>query len=790
MEEKICEILKKGEMSISDIRDNLGDVGRSQLIGLLSDMVEKEIIFKKVVDDRSYYYLKSEDKSDKKLEADEIESNNKFENDKYSFDIPSSFKMIKEDDRDFVAYLPNGKGDYNDGGADVIIFASSYISVPSDKIKRMIPEVRSTLYEVTFWGAGDMLNISDDVPEYEMVNIGYDVGLITGRFGSQYNFYFICPLGNEYKQMRIVIESSVGPFSKLREMAINLMRGFSPKCEIDDIPNLNDDKYMNGLNSFLISEWIGNIKDIDLNIKVLLNLVSKCEKNRYDYLKYDKAILEERLRKRIKWVSSIFDRYLIQAYEFIKRYKEEDLTSIYYYLNLFIGNCGELKVNLEGKIISEVSSKVQDIYYEIFDENILKMIEGYEPLGEEDFDFIKNSRDEFNDICKDWDSFKDSYLDDIDGKEFNSEFSLKLEVNSIRNKAFSFGERFEKLLFILDEWARSVDDEEIIKNTKKLISDIFKAFDMIHLDFTACNLKLDDFDYAISKDAVKIRDYWLGESKSDFDIENEEENYEKELLEIQKLNDKAVSRKNEKLNSEYSSLIKNTDDEIKKLRRINLDILEKIDGLSKINFRKKDKLNKEIEANNQDIEVLENKLKAIKNELDKERENIKGDYAVPIRPKEVYEKLDSLVETDESLETYMINKKYKNDIIEELTYISKEVTVSELLELSDKLSILSNSKLSSLLSQLEKEGRVCKNVISKKTYYSANENYADKLNIKSDYPFGEDVWKVYNNLKEHFKSIDKLSLECDLSKVRVMQCVYYLIGQDKVYIKDDIVYLR
>ncbi len=824
MEEKIKEILKKGEMSISDIRDNLGDVNRSQLVGLLRKMLDDEVIFKKVVDDRSYYYLKGNEVkvSDIKFEYND---NRKFENEKYSFDVPDSFEITDEKDRELVAYLPNDSGlPYENGGADVIIFASSYIPIPSDKIKKMIPEVRSTLYEVTFWGAGgDLFGISDIDPEYELVDIGYEVGLITGKFGTQYNFYFICPLKDEYKQMRIVIENKIGSFSELKEMAITLMRGFVSKSKVDDVLALNDEKYMvRELDDKIINEWIHNIKDVDLNIKVLLNLISKSEKNRYDSLKCDRAALEERLHSRLEWVSSIFDRYLIQAYEFILKARENNsddlLVPIYYNLNLYIGACGELKINLEGKIISEISSKVQDIYYEIFDEKILRMVENYFPSEEEDFyeednddyeSIIEDSKKEFESICRDFNMFKDGYLDALEGKMFNSEFSVKLEVNSIKKTALGYGDRLEDLLINIDKNMHDITDNDTILKVKKLVREIFSAFDNLHLDFSTSgleNLDLGSFDYDVSRQVLRIKDFWLKEENvsdnlADIlsnEVDEEEEKWEKEVSEINKIindeNSKTIGKELDKLNDEYNASVKEINDEVRQLKQANLDISDEIDGLSKINFRKKDKLNKELEANIQDIAYLEKKLRLLKDDFDKKKENLKKsddieDIVLPISPRELLNKIDDLIETEDSLKTYKNNRQYMDDIINELTYISKAVTIQEMMEISDRLSNFSSDKLSSLISSLEKEGRVNKEVISKKAYYSVNEDYVKsyKLNISSDYQFGKDINRVYDVLEDAGNiSFNKLcEANSGLSKTRIMQVLYYLIDENKIYMKQD-----
>lgn len=821
MEDKILDLLKQGAMSISDIRDNLGDLSRSQLMGVLNKMTSDKTIFKKIVNDKSYFYLEGNDVRAVNISF-EYDESKIFKNEKYSFKIPDAFEMVDDLDRDFVCYLPNGSGKkYDNGGADIIVFSSNYIPI-SDKLKKMVPEVRSTLYEVVFWSAGkDLLDTLDEA-EYELVNVGMEAGLITGKVESQYNFYFICFLNNEYKVIHIVIEDGFGSLDKLKEIAIKLVKGFTAKANYDDVLALNDSKYMvDKLDDKIIDEWINNLKDVDLNISVLLDLMSKSEKNRYDILKSDKDSFEKRLKERVKWVCFIFDRYLVQARDFVLKVRndnsEELLIPIYYNLNLFIGNCGEVKIDIEGKIISEISSKVGDIYYELFDEKILRMIEEYssgeennedlplEDTSEEYSDFIDKSKDDFDKICMDLNLFMDGYLDEIRDKTSNSEFALKLEINSIKKTAGEFGDRFENFLIGFDKEARNINDDDIKLEIKRIVKDVFFVLKSIHLDFSLNNIDMGSFDYEISKQALKIKDYWLGEEKYDdndlysilsFEVDCEEEKWKKESSEIQKIiddeNSVKVHKEIDKLSMEYNESVKKVKDEVKELKKANLEISDEIDGLSRINFRKKDKLNKELEANIQDITFLEKKLMVLKEDFDRKKEDLKkvgevGDIIVPISPKELLSKVDDLFKTD--LKSYKEDQEYMNCIMDELTYFSKEVTVSELVEHSDKLSNLSDIKISNLLSLLEKEGKINKEIISKKSYYSINEEYKKsyKLNVSLNYSFGEDINRIYNVLID-LGSVSFAYL-CDdvhdLSKTRILQVLYYLFCEDKVYMKHD-----
>lgn len=64
------------------------------------------------------------------------------------------------------------------------------------------------------------------------------------------------------------------------------------------------------------------------------------------------------------------------------------------------------------------------------------------------------------------------------------------------------------------------------------------------------------------------------------------------------------------------------------------------------------------------------------------------------------------------------NEAIKEKIVATLVEIAKPVTITEMQKINEDMAVYSNQKLSALLTQLDKEGRVVRTVDKKKTYFS------------------------------------------------------------------------
>ena len=149
LDEKIFELLKKSSkpLSIGEIQKCVSSTSRLEVTRTLQTLDNQGLVYRKLIDGKPYYSIKhidgdghnpnkknindmqievnkilndivdldlennnemiKEDKID--LKSIKLEYSNKqvFENEKYSLEIPDNFKIIKEEGRDFVAYLEN-----------------------------------------------------------------------------------------------------------------------------------------------------------------------------------------------------------------------------------------------------------------------------------------------------------------------------------------------------------------------------------------------------------------------------------------------------------------------------------------------------------------------------------------------------------------------------------------------------------------------------------------------------------------------------------------------------------
>lgn len=881
MEEKILRLLKGGKLSIEEIQDKLGDVRRQEIAVELQQLKSKGIISRSLDYGKAYYSL-NDIKEEFEFKYDE---GLRFENDKYSIEIPDSFIKVDKENREFVYYLPNGEEeDYDNGGAHIIIYSSSYFDVPSGSIKNIINDVSAALYEFTFYTAGYKMFLSfGGKPEFKIVDLNMGkVCMILMRFDSQYNFYFVCPLNGEYKQIRIVIDGDESK-NEMENMAISLMNKFIPKNVYD--VKLNAEKYMVDNVSFIVSDYVNEIKTIDENVRVFFNLGVKSEVLRY---KRNGGSTEEFTRKvkdRLTSSLELFDKYLEEAYEFIcharKNNSIDELLPIYYELNEFIKNSGELTINVrKGTTLKEASSLVQDLYFKIFDNNILRKIENYSDNKEEQInkkiekaepiqkiveekkvydsknekEFFREKERIFTRLKRDWDSFKEEYADALNSKTIFSEYALKVEMINLKKTARSYGDRFEDIVIDIDkkakEFVKNGANYNFIGEVVVFMDKIFDAFADLTLEFSSegvTNLDLGTYSYDISDDVVRIRYYWKEEYDHHPDVlkyKNKqteknrnfgkgpnminnfiysltdnvisEDEWAKEVEEIDILKKEALEnlckeiaekylKKEKKIKEEHSLFVGDLKENISRLEDINTEKHEKLAGLSSIKFRKKERLKSEVDSNIQSILKYENEIieadrnyeKDIQKLKEREEEDLEDgqklinkNYAYPANPNKLIEEVREILNESSNkviTKDEIENNKIMDDIVQELTYLAKPLTISEIMSLSDSLSIYSNQKLSSLLSLLVKEGRVVKKVVGKLAYFSVNDGtevmYDDSDEVL-DYPFAVDRKRILNLLKKGPKSFDSIDFDLgDLSKFRVMQVIKSLYDDDKVDIK-------
>lgn len=850
MRDKIISLLRDGRMSIDDLEKKCGDV-KSELLELIDDG-----IIDKSMDYGVAHYSIRESKIDFTYN-----DGKRYENERYSIDFPDSFVKVDKEGREFVYYLPNGEMlDYDEGGAKIIIYSSSYFNIPDNSLNRMTLDVGTSLYEYTFWTAGyKMFMEYGGKPLFKIVEL--DMGMvcmITMSFDTQDNFYFVCPLKGDYKQIRVVIEGNEPTYLK-EDMAINLMNKFRLNekeiCEI----KLNNKKYFNHkLDKKEIEEISNDIKDADKNVRVYFNLNVKSE------VVKNKNLNDDGIFNRLKNTTRLFDRYLKQAYELVLSIRDYNsktsLVPIYFYLNEFIKNSGEFTINSKDGRETLSSELASNIYFKIFSKDILKLIEDFDKeevqeVVEEikiDKSFLKESRREFLRLKRDWSSFKEEYKDALNSKTIFSEYALKVEMMNLKKTARSFGDKFEDIIIDVDKKAKVLVEGganyNFIGEVIEYIDEVYSAFEDLKLDFNASteynNLDLGSYSYEVSEDVIKIRYYWKeeydhhpevlkyknkeAEKNRNFgkgkDIINNfiyslsdnvisEDEWKEEVKKIDDLReefmDKSIGLVHEKydglkkkLKEEHTLKVGDINEELSRIEDINMSNEEELAGLSSVKFMKKERLKSAIEANKKRIINFEDEmnknnrqyqddLKDLDEKEKKEVEEVSDEvykkYIYPENPNKLIEEVRNILIQCDMRSVSMADA--ENNILmdlvcEELSYLARPLTIPEMISLSDELSKYSNHKLSSLLNDLVRQGRVVKKVDGKRSYFSLNDgdyNTYEDEKIVLDYPFAIDMKRVLDVLKKGRCSFDEIDFSLgDISKFRIMQVIKSLYDCEKV----------
>lgn len=704
LDEKIYELLeeKKKSLSVNEIMKTISDSSKQEITKKLAEMNRQGIVYRKIIEGKAFYSINSNDGEGRNASQEHINNLNKvfsafgnkqtiddlknfnsinsniledvellnkekndfvdfninnlkynkkisFENEMYKIEIPDSFEYLQEEeDRDFVAYLPK-KGDlkelpYDAGGANIIIYPSMLIPFPDEQ--KRIAETKRMLYDIAFWNGGYiMFERYGGKPEYKAVELKSGrTGVVYMKFDSSHNFYFVSPVKEGFKQMRIVIEGINGTKDELEKIAISLMNKFEIKGELNDFKELNDKKYLTSkIDEKMIDDWVSNIKGIQISINEYFQIFAKLlslkvtvmkSKDIFNIVKFKKEIKEE-----LDKYALIIEKNIINGKEFISYLKKVDIEErkkipAFYCFKQFL-TLNEFNINIEdGSKITKKIELANKVEKELYDEKILKLISNYqdddykldngneqvnEELTEYCKEFLKQSKKKLKRLRDDWEFTQDEYIDGLNSKIIQSEYELKWELKNIKQAARTFGHQYDDFLTELDIEGKKILKQGanylFIAGMNEIIEDVFEAFSNLHLSFSTSGtafMDLGTFDYDIPDELEDIKSWWIKEYDNNPEVVKKRKKAAKEREEKQK---KEQAEK-EKFLSELSSDLK---EEEKKWDYETKEIKEELES-------EKKKLEKEYNSKkNKQLEDLEKDKDEIVKDLGHKIDKLKKD---------------------------------------------------------------------------------------------------------------------------------------------------------------------
>lgn len=774
VDEKIYKMLEttKKSLSISEIAKEIKDVSKQEITKKLAEMNRLGIIYREVKEGKAYYSINPEDGEgrnasqlyisninkvftnlDNKQTIDDLETLNNinsniledvellnkgnnnyidfdinnlkynkkmsFENKMYKMEIPDSFEYLQEKDRDFVAYLPK-KGElkelpYDNGGSNIIIYPSTFI--PFLDNKKRISETKRILYDIVFWNGGYlMFENYGGKPEYKVVELKSGrTGVIYMEFNSYHNFYFVSPVKEGFKQMRIVIEGINGTKEALEKIAISLMNKFEIKGELNDFKELNDKKYLtNKIDEKIINDWIINAEGVRISINEYFQIFAKLLSLKETVMKsrnlFNIVIFKKEIKKELDKYASILEKYIINGKEFINYLKKSNIEEklkipAYYCFKQFL-NLKEFNINLEdGSTITKKIELVDKVKEELYDDEILKLVSDYQDVDYNSDSSIEQVNEELNKYCEEylkqskeklkrlregWESTKDEYVEGINNKVIQSEYELIWELNNIKQSARSYGHQYNDFLTELD-----IDGKKLLKqganylfidSMNDIIEDVFDAFSDLHLSFSTSETAYEDlgtFDYEVSNELEDIKRWWKKEYDNNPEVVKKKEQTRK------KQEEKSQKRK-EKNEKFLLDISKNIEEEQQTFARETKEIQEELEFEKKKNKAKYDLIrNEQLDKLNKDkdniitdlkknAELLKNENDIKKEELSKlnffkfiQKDRLKTEIDINSQNIEKYNKQITNVETDYIKEKNEIIKNIDNECNKKMKDLEK-----------------------------------------------------------------------------------------------------------------------
>lgn len=304
LNEMIFDYLKEQnkELSIGEINstENFKNISRRELAQALQCMERQHDVFRNLKNGKAYYHIngentvvqnqvresindlqrklngcnnvKNKESGEKYLEDsfyEKIEVKNiniTFDEkkevvcDKYTMKIPDGFKILEEEGRDFVAFLPKKDADdseYNMGGAYVQILPSINMPLQVDGEYGVL-EIYSALNEYAYWTSTRqaMNTLFAESSFYPIVLDTTAGGIIHTEVGTSQHYYVFFYIRDEYKQIHFVFDDVLGDESEIRSLVIQMSNGFLLNRPFEKIKKLNSEYFLkNELNDNLAKEW-------------------------------------------------------------------------------------------------------------------------------------------------------------------------------------------------------------------------------------------------------------------------------------------------------------------------------------------------------------------------------------------------------------------------------------------------------------------------------------------------------------------------------------------------------
>lgn len=382
------------------------------------------------------------------------------ETDKYRIEIPDNFKTVKEEGRDFVAYLPNPDRDaegYERDTAFITIYPSDLIPLTETMSNYAISEVKETIQEnsilSTLQNNGfkiDNLETKNGIKAYSYL-----------EFGSFLDYYFSIVLKDSCKLFHIALTDIDGTKKEIQTLLATIIDHITPKEQDNYIEGLIINKYSNKL---LSEEELNEVKDISnklyrnlvlYNNLSITNAAIKISSLGIEDVKNSKEATSE-VKTRLKQIEKVINKYTKQFEEFLVNSKNttDELLNIYIDLYTIIDTFKETKIEIDdNEYIKDKNNYLISLEKKIFTESIIKKVK---PIVNKN-----KQEEEAKETCEFATNYKEIIIKNI--KRVNEEVKfLKQDLTSTFARFDHLSER---------DRAQAV---EITNSARRSIRDVYK----------------------------------------------------------------------------------------------------------------------------------------------------------------------------------------------------------------------------------------------------------------------------------------------------------------------------
>lgn len=752
LNEKIYDYLveQNKELTIGEINssESFKSISRREIAQTLQNMEKQHDVFRNLKNGKAYYHvdgksaviqnqvresiddlqkklngynnIKNTDAEDSYIEEsfyEKIEAQNikitfnekkEIACDKYTMKIPDGFSIIKEDGRDFVAFLSKKGADdseYNLGGSYIQILPS--ISSPMDvETEIHTLELYSALNEYTYWSSTRRL-MNAMFSESEFYPIVVDTtagGMIHTKMEDVHHYYVLFYVRDEYKQIHFQVEDVLGEETEIRNLVIQMANGFLLNRPLEKFKKLNSEYFLrNKLNDSLAEEWgdllnqkhseaMGYLRVMALTVEGSRRDAEEAE-GVFSNLK-ERRRLQCHLQKTTEMINYTFE----ELYEFISKTKEQNLDNPAYCMVLESVKeivTDDYKISIEinpGDIILDIPRMTTVIQEFLGRADIISAIEKYkrkladiekERKRREEEEKKKKAETLYNKVdsyCEQqkirvieldrvWKKLLDDYQTEISCKTIMSEYELMQEIRGLIDKRNMYGHKFDTLISNIDEYGKRLIDEGADYRTVQCISELLdyvqRESNCMDLDINISgtyNDNLGNMEFSLSYNSKSVVSWWKNKYK-------QMPGYAKELK--KKTIEDRIKRYKKDLNSRIERR-KNFD-------KTSADILSYIEELEKqLSLKEKEYDN--------DVQVINDKTKAA---LAKQEEIVNSKREEKI---DIEKKMETLMESISKLSFFKIS--LKKQLSTELESLRESIPVlkEKIRNLEDEYVVIKNNE--------------------------------------------------------------------------------------------------